>query len=945
MNRSNHRTEKYWLLALFVLNLGYLIYELAFNSRLVDVSVSNLANSEVMALELEGRVLSGIGLSLLLLRFIAISKHSLAKNAGLICLAIVVGFPAMFYGQKLLVEGLVERTTAEQRMDAQHLLLLKRGLATNALQIEGLELAESDLDSPHTKSFLSVLGLMTFVSAEFIEVLKEQTDAVILQVARNEANTVLPESYEQYRVLQRTIGDAWDEYEVAADEYWNALGELRPQAEEAWLDLQTELYSEWEVIAQASDPREVNRQVLTLQRNLQHYFSARDRCESIRYRDECLLALEDEYRKQVTENLGTYVSALEWCHEPRQERRTVQRNGRFVTETVEIQQCSDLRFEHLEQKLKAVLELPDSFEAFLQTRGVITATRQNLLERGIAVPIEWAPNDRETFINIVLAQGAQAVAEEAEARVEDTLGIAMPLDLDADGFLASPPVQDRLHEALNPVDPTMTIRLDMDPESFRDSIVAPHYVRHAEQERARLYSDAKDLGNGGAREEEGKRYVRALVVPAIAMGFSLFFALLNAVGLMASLPALIGIKAPWLSHGIKLLGMAAIVAVPMLNSAAIVHTPTYQYFEEQTQSALGPAGSLFSTWVINTEPAIYGIGASAARIAPPLFTADPELVEREREAMQPPEVDTRVDRRLRTGPQAESDPVDVADTTQPKESFQPIEVRYLSAFLPVGPQVTRAIESGADAILVDVQVLNGGQWVVHRSPLITGQGTCLTNYRGPVLISEIDRLQWRAARYGSCSTQGADRPVSIPSLDDFVRTIARSTGDHSLWVHFQPTIHGEAQCNAIREAADDISEQLGNELFVAAFSVEATLSCFDRHPRDYRIAYFAPEYGEPEERVQSRVGIVNLWREGQELRARARGKDYRAYAMALPTDLKRITSGRLGVQDWVVVDNRHWTAGAESILSQIDSRRAVLGQSENGDTINHDSTMSWVIRE
>jgi len=910
-----------WLLVLFVLNLIYLVYELAFNSRLVDAAVASLTRSQVLALELEGRILSGIGLSLLLLRLIKVQGRPLLRSAGAIGLAIAIGFPLMFYGQRILVDTLVDRTSAEQRMDAQHLLLLKRGLANNALQLDGIPFDDADLDSAHTRSFLSVLGLMTFVSPEFIDSLKTEADRIIDQVVVNEATRALPEHYEEYRQLQTSLQQAWRDYEQVSDEYWHAQADLSAEAEARWHELQAGLMAEWQALAGERNEQAFTRQVLTLQRSLSSYFQARERCDNGRFRDECIIRIEDIYRDEVTRNLGRYVAPHDWCHEPEIVTNTVQRRGRFVTERQEIQRCHDLDFDHLAGKLTAITQQAMTYEQFLASDAVAAEARDALAEEGLTLPAGWRPSDRDAFLDAVISEPMQALGQRADDAMQEQLGATLPLDLSAESFLASQPVQDRLHEALRPRDRQMLISLDLDPEAFRDAILTPHYQALAAQERARLFADAQALANGAPREEEGKQYVRALIVPPIAMGFSLFFALVNAIGLAASLPALLGSRRRWPPHLIKVTGLGLVLALPMANSAAVVKTETYRYFAGEAERALSPLGSLFATWVINTEPVVYPLGRVMAFLAPPLVSASAEQVASEQDALEAPEIQT-VPERAGQGLPPESPPVQPVSSAAAMPEVS--RVAHLDVTRPLFDQVEEARSRQQQAVMVDLQLLSDRHWAIHRSPIISGQGTCLTNFQRVMDISRVDSLQWRAARHASCGSEAlAERPVAIPTALEFARQFQRGAADLSLWTHFQPTLHGEVNCHAVRREADALADLLGPQRFAAAVSRPEVLSCFAQHERDYALAYFGPEHGSAEADDGSLRHLTLA--DARRLRERARGEAYREHAQRLSAARLQPALDQLAAGDAIIVHHRHLDDALRQSLDAFTGRHGVFG--------------------
>lgn len=929
-----------WLWLLFVLNIAYLIYELAFNSRLVDASVARLSSFDIRALELEGRILSGIGLSLLLLRLITLKNKQTKMFIKQVALAIAIGFPVMFFGQRVLVDVLIDRTSAEQRMDAQHLLLMKRGLATNSLQLEDIAFDEEDLDSPHTRSFLSVLGLMTFVSPAFVDELKAEADRIIHQVATNEASKELPESYQAYETLQDSIRRAWEAYTTVSDNYWAAQQEISTHAEQAWREVQEGLLSQWQDSQVEGSEEAFTRQVLTLQRSLVTYFRARQRCEEGRFRDECIVRVEEIYREEVVDNLGQYIAPTDWCYAPQVVTQNVRRGNRFVTEQRTVQRCEDLSYEHLNEKLATALGAPASYGQFVASEEVAANVREEMLARDIALPGEWRANDRDLFLETLIAEQAHEIGQHAEQLMQQELGVSLPLDLDADAFIASQPIQDQLHEALQPRDEQMVIALNLTPEQFRDQILLPSYLAYADAERQRLYADAQLLANGQPREEEGKQYVRALIVPPIAMGFSLFFALVNAIGLAASVPVLMGFKRRWLPHLIKVGGLLFVVTIPMLSSAAVTQTPTYRYFNDEFQRSMTTGGALFATWVINTQPVVYPVGRLTSYIAPPLVSSRVEAKESSDVVNGHSQVTQGIVDKVE---QEKGDPTTVSppsiSSSSPLKTVDngngaspgdhgntPLSVVHLDVSKPLETQLATLHENTPHhAALIDVQQLSDGHWAIHRSPVITGEDTCLTNFSRAMDISRVSSLQWRAARHGGCGSDAiAKRPVSIPLAVDFARVIQRNADEAALWVHFQPTLLGEVNCHAVRREADQIAEVLGSHRFIAVASTPQVLSCFARQERQYDIAYFGPEYGEPHAEGDRQLRGMNL-AEIQRLRERARGVGYRPQALTLSESALEGIQGVLRKGDWLVVHQSHTNTGILTFSHTHHLRYGVFG--------------------
>ena len=171
-----------WLWISIVCNIIYLCFELAFNARLVE-NATNLDASQVEILELFGRTLAGVGFLLIVFRFLPKEKitaleHWRWKMAGILFAAFLV----MFYGQRMYIDALVDGSSAEDRYNAQSLLLLKRALVANAVEIEGVDYDEDDIDSAQTQTFIATLGFLVFHSDQGIQSVRNNIDTIFFEL-------------------------------------------------------------------------------------------------------------------------------------------------------------------------------------------------------------------------------------------------------------------------------------------------------------------------------------------------------------------------------------------------------------------------------------------------------------------------------------------------------------------------------------------------------------------------------------------------------------------------------------------------------------------------------------------------------------------------------------------------------------------------------------------
>ena len=107
---SSTLTSNWWLLYFFT--LFYVGVEFAFNYQLLNISVDFVSDDVLLGLEFWGRVLSGLGLSLVLYR----NSNALNIYNGVrFALCLVIGIALMWNVQKLVTDYLVDQASLEDK--------------------------------------------------------------------------------------------------------------------------------------------------------------------------------------------------------------------------------------------------------------------------------------------------------------------------------------------------------------------------------------------------------------------------------------------------------------------------------------------------------------------------------------------------------------------------------------------------------------------------------------------------------------------------------------------------------------------------------------------------------------------------------------------------------------------------------------------------------------
>ena len=154
---------------LCVLTLCYLVFELAFNARLLDVVGSAADESQVHHIEVFGRSLSGIAAALVVLQVLLARRNRRGSPAilGILFWCLVTG--VVIYGALYeLVERLATTSSPEFRRQSLNIQLLQRALVDGSAEVDGLGTDPGLLAEPQGKAFLALFPALA-VSVERLD--------------------------------------------------------------------------------------------------------------------------------------------------------------------------------------------------------------------------------------------------------------------------------------------------------------------------------------------------------------------------------------------------------------------------------------------------------------------------------------------------------------------------------------------------------------------------------------------------------------------------------------------------------------------------------------------------------------------------------------------------------------------------------------------------------
>jgi succinate dehydrogenase/fumarate reductase cytochrome b subunit len=235
---SDHRGSG---LLLVLLTCAYLLFELAFNARLLDVAGGKPDKQALDHIELLGRLLSGVGLSLVLWRWMAHAGAGvLTSLSRLIGIGIVI-VPSVYFGQKLLIDEIVDSASTKQRATAALSSQIPVALLWDAVTLKGLELSTQVWSTAEGKTFLAVLPLLAYNSPDLIESVEKQLRPLVTRVVQERVGTP-GENYNQYYLpVANEIRGHWNkDYRAASLAIANATAQ-HGTADDLWRDYMIEI--------------------------------------------------------------------------------------------------------------------------------------------------------------------------------------------------------------------------------------------------------------------------------------------------------------------------------------------------------------------------------------------------------------------------------------------------------------------------------------------------------------------------------------------------------------------------------------------------------------------------------------------------------------------------------------------------------------------------------
>ncbi|GIU51469.1 hypothetical protein [Shewanella sp. KT0246] len=651
----------WWMLLMFICSVVYLFPEAVFNAALTDVAGGrNSSEEDLRAVELFGRTISGIGVTLLLADLLLKGRRVAKVGRALAYFGLIalIVWPTVFFGQKWLVDHfIIDASTPEERQQAYLSQVLRSALIENSIQFEGIDYDPNREHNSTEKTFLSVFGGLVYADDKLVDDLKQKKRMIMEKFVRDRAMSNFDQHYGDYDDFRQTLRSKYTEYAEGSNKYNKALASSPQRSDEYWLDTQNQVKQGWEKYQKGVTAYEarVESRAQKIAPKMYDFFERRNKCADMKKgssKNRCFERLQNGYDKEIAKYSIPYIPPDDWLI--REEISTSENVGNSIItgimtfglftamQAADAATGGDAGFKdhrmvytndvnHYKNVLMVKMEPDFVKESGGYPLGIqyihdfrvheITSMKVNkkLKQKGLNLPASWSLTDRNSFDNAV----AKKVRQQADAQWRSAMkkqGNDMPPNLSWQQFQQEGDVQKRIQRQMKElyVSPTLA---DWNNREFKQKIIEPNIARKTTEYLNVLEAQQTEFADGGAFESTGKSALRATIVPPISMSISLALVLLTVLKLPMKAVELVQVKraandteAPktkgYIKASISGVMLVAIFVVPLTmgGNQYTMKDSALHYFFEQMEKNDSASVSYALKWLLVTQPIVQPIG-------------------------------------------------------------------------------------------------------------------------------------------------------------------------------------------------------------------------------------------------------------------------------------------------------------------------------------------------
>lgn len=651
---ANAAPPNAWSWAMVLASTLYLLPEAIFNAQLVNVAGQGIfSEHQLRNVELFGRAVSGIGVSLL----ICDALGGKLVRGGQSALILIVGvfalvWPAVFFGQKILVDELIiNPSTSEQRQHAVVSNVIRGALSENAIRIEGVDYDPDHDLNPQEMTFMALFGGMVFADQSLAETIDSKKSDVVHDMVAQRAYADFDQHWRDYEQMYDAMKSHYESYAEGSRQYNEAINSIPSRQKRYWEDVQTQITEGWEEYQSATKAHRARAHTKAERHadDLYDDLSDMTECDSERCAKREIRGYEDTladlgfsdvdvdhwYRvREIStwENIantvvggvltGGALTALQAIDAVSGGDGGFKDKKYYTTNETAHYAEKILELDQYKQQFVERTGYPRGIEKHWNFRShpeTAKQVRQKLANKGLNLPQSWQVNDKAGFDKAVDTKVRNEARKRWQAEM-DKQGLDIPPNLSWERFQKQPDIQQRIKEQMGEyyVNPTYA---HWNKKTFKERVVDHHVKSETEAVLQRMEAAKGTFADGKPNEDIGKEMMRAVIVPPISMGLSLLLVILTLVKLPKKYFALLARKSEakidtdkrkklLIKGSFSAITFVAIFTVPLFlwSNDYTSQGSTVHYFLEKTEEH-GSKGARFAlNWILHAQPVMHPLG-------------------------------------------------------------------------------------------------------------------------------------------------------------------------------------------------------------------------------------------------------------------------------------------------------------------------------------------------
>jgi hypothetical protein len=540
---ENERTfQALYLVILFV----YILLEISFNARVASVAgSSNLDTDSLRSMELLGRSVSGLGAMLLLTgTFLTRTRGSGFFTRWLPAVAIaVIGFFAMFFGQKVLVDNLIDASSAELRHQTVRAQALRGAIAEGAVELQEGAQTLFNTDNADAKIFMTLFPAASTMNTPLKDQIDSQLEDISSVYEAILAARIFEYGYSKYDSTRDSlIDEAYPSYLEASNKYIEARDAapgnakklaraVKPKLRAAWKsykNFRIEAANKAAKSAAGSEVIEGYKKAIKMESRCPSA-SASDKSE----REDCFSKIREALRDQLIK--GDFkkdeIRSTSWWAEKLTFKDFF---GSLNMDGVKLLLMQPGAFIKESGGYAPGIE---SYDAFYAHRATANLVRDGLEKEGVTRVDDWRTTTPKNIVPDLESYLKKSFKNAWQDGLSE-MGVAKSMgpDLDFKEFVEAAGIEDKLRQKLR-IRKGEAVSLRMNKRDFYREVAEPEAKRKAAEIAKVMLAPPVKFSDGETYELEGKRAVRTTYIPPIVMILSLTMVMISSLKIFTGIVA------------------------------------------------------------------------------------------------------------------------------------------------------------------------------------------------------------------------------------------------------------------------------------------------------------------------------------------------------------------------------------------------------------------------